>query len=156
MNIGQQYFNQTTNNGMNNTYTYPRQNHSFSQNTWSFPQPQGTVFSINQPSEVNNIPVNNGLSAIFYLPENLLYLKTYQNGDLILNAYKISPINSQTTEKESVLNNPNDNLEKVLSKLEKIEERLTTLENTNKLNSSNNSNLSEKENNGGSTLQWQI
>ena len=46
-----------------------------------FPQPQGSVYSINAPAEIGNVPIGStGLSVAICIPENLMYIKSFQNG----------------------------------------------------------------------------
>lgn len=97
-----------------------------------FPQPQGNVYNINSTLEVANVPVGAGISVALCLPENLMYIKTMQNGNPLFYPYKIQPFNQQTKEQnvqkedkvsfEEQLNSYNErikNLEEELSKLKK-------------------------------------
>ena len=97
-----------------------------------FPQPQGNVYNINSTLEVANVPVGAGISVALCLPENLMYIKTMQNGNPLFYPYKIQPFNQQTKEQniqkedkvsfEEWLNSYNErikNLEEELSKLKK-------------------------------------
>lgn len=54
-----------------------------------FPQPNGNVYLINNSLEVANIPAGAGITAALCSSENLLYLKTMQNGVPTLLAYKL-------------------------------------------------------------------
>ena len=46
-----------------------------------FPQPQGSVYAINSPLELGNVPTGStGLSVAICLAENLMYIKSFQNG----------------------------------------------------------------------------
>lgn len=58
-----------------------------------FPQPNGNVYVIQNSLEVANIPAGAGVTAAICLPENLVYLKTIQNGVPTFLAYKLSPYN---------------------------------------------------------------
>lgn len=72
-----------------------------SQNTYQpmqqsfFPQSSGYVYLINSSSELQNIPITNGISAVICLSENILYLKTFQNNTPAVVAYKLSAFESQ-------------------------------------------------------------
>lgn len=87
-----------------------------------FPQPQGNVYIIQNSLEVANIPAGAGITAALCSAENLLYIKSIQNGMPVFQAYKLTPYNEtpktteQTTEKE--------NFEQ---RIEKIEKQLSTL-----------------------------
>lgn len=64
----------------------------FQQIQQMFPQPQGSVYSINAPLEIGNVPIGStGLSIALCLPENLMYIKSFQNGNPVIMAYKITP-----------------------------------------------------------------
>lgn len=56
-----------------------------------FPQPNGNVYLIQNSLEVANIPTSGGLATVICMPENLMYIKTIQNGQPTLLAYTISP-----------------------------------------------------------------
>ena len=56
-----------------------------------FPQPQGNVYSINSTLEVANVPVGAGMSVALCLPENVMYIKTMQNGNPLFYPYKVIP-----------------------------------------------------------------
>lgn len=62
-----------------------------------FPQPSGNAYFINNSLEVANIPVGAGMSAVLCLPENLLYIKSMQNGMPMLLGYKLNPLEPPTT-----------------------------------------------------------
>lgn len=87
-----------------------------------FPQPQGSVYMINNSLEVANIPMGAGLSVAFCFPENLCYLKSMQNGNPVFKAYKISPYEHQETSPSA-----DENLD-ISQILKNIQERLNALE----------------------------
>lgn len=60
------------------------------QATSYFPQPQGNVYMINNSLEVANVPMGSGVSIALCPSENLMYLKTLQNGAPTLMAYTIN------------------------------------------------------------------
>jgi hypothetical protein len=70
---------------MNNNYQFPVNQlpgyNQFQQIQQMFPQPQGSVYSINSPIEIGNVPIGStGLSVAICLAENLMYIKSFQNG----------------------------------------------------------------------------
>lgn len=64
---------------------YPYQGTNF------FPQPQGNVFVINSSAEVSNIPASSNLSAILCPSEQLLFVKSIQNGAPSLLGFSLTP-----------------------------------------------------------------
>ena len=61
-----------------------------------FPQPQGSVYSIGQLSEIGNVPIGStGLSVAICFPESVMYIKSFQNGNPIIMAYRISPFTKE-------------------------------------------------------------
>lgn len=105
---------------------YPYQN-SLANNYYSsqpmFPQPQGNVYIIQDSVEVANIPAGVGITAAICLQENLLYMKSMQNGMPMFLAYKLVPHTEQqkTSNEEAA---PTATLENRVVELEK---QVTTL-----------------------------
>lgn len=60
-----------------------------------FPQPQGNVYNINSTLEVANVPVGAGVSVALCMPENVMFIKTMQNGNPLFYPYKIVPFNTE-------------------------------------------------------------
>lgn len=57
-----------------------------------FPQPQGSVYSIKSPLELGNVPIGStGLSVVLCLSEDIMYIKSFQNGAPVVMAYRVSP-----------------------------------------------------------------
>lgn len=84
-----------------------------------FPQPQGSVYSINTPVEVGNVPIGStGLSVAVCFPEQLMYIKSFQNGSPVIMAYRIAPYAKEEAAVKDAPPQPNP-----------LEERLTRLEN---------------------------
>lgn len=107
-----------------------------------FLQPQGSLFMINNPLEVSNVPVGVGLSAAISLSEGLLYLKTMQNGVPMVVGYKLSSLENiptQSAQKDKEIKQTNFKEQDVLTRLEKIENF-----------------LSSQVKEGGEKLQWQV
>lgn len=72
--------------------TAPSQFNQFQQIQQMFPQPQGSVYSINNPIEIGNVPIGStGLSVALCLSENVMYIKSFQNGNPIIMTYRILP-----------------------------------------------------------------
>jgi hypothetical protein len=50
----------------------------FQQIQQMFPQPQGSVYSINSPLDLGNVPIGStGLSVALCIPDNLMYIKSF-------------------------------------------------------------------------------
>jgi len=115
-------------------YLNTPQNFSQFQTQQMFPQPSGNVYNINNSLEVANVPTGAGVSVALCLPENLMYIKTMQNGSPLFWTYRITPY-STDKEKEKNENQNNtpapintennellqriNNLEKQMSKINK-------------------------------------
>lgn len=106
-----------------------------------FPQPQGNVYNINSTLEVANVPVGAGISIALCLPENVMFIKTMQNGNPLFYPYKILPFNDEQEQKEtSKVAAPT--LEELNNQLKEHENKILSL--TKKLSS-----ILKKENKGG-------
>lgn len=102
-----------------------------------FPQPQGAVYMIRTSSDVNNIPITNGLSASICLTDGTLFIKTMQNGNPSMIGYKLIPLDNQISTNQSnqtqatlpVDQTSKENIEEKLTKvLSTFEDRLNDLE----------------------------
>lgn len=88
-----------------------------------FPQPNGNVYLIQNSLEVANVPAGAGITIALCMAENLMYLKTIQNGQPTFLAFRISPYTEaprptpQQSSNEATLENRVANLEKQLSTL---------------------------------------
>lgn len=102
-----------------------------------FPQPTGNVYNINSTLEVANVPVGAGMSIALCLPENVMYIKTMQNGNPLFYPYKILPFtdnnsqNQQNSNTESIneisLTDLNAQIETCNSKIIALEEQIKSL-----------------------------
>lgn len=109
-----------------------------------FPQPQGSVYMINNSNEISTVPVGtNGVSAAICLSEMVLFLKAMQNGSPMLLRYKLNsmdaPVNqTQNTSQQysSLLYDDN----KLLDILKNYDDRIKSLELmlNNNINNNNN------------------
>lgn len=79
--------------------------------TQFFPQPQGNAYLINSSLEIANVPISGSVTLAFCQKENLLYLKSMQNGNPVFLAFKTEPYSQET---------PTSNLEERIEKLEKL------------------------------------
>lgn len=89
-----------------------------SQQAPMFPQPNGNVYLIQNSLEVANVPAGAGITIALCMAENLMYLKTIQNGQPTFLAFRISPYTEAPRPQvpnEATLENRVASLEKQLS-----------------------------------------
>ena len=110
------------------------------QNSSLFPQPIGSVYSLNTASDIGNIPTGMGASVGLCLNEGVLYIKTLQNGSPMLLGYKLNPMGLNDSEIDSEEN------EKINHILQSFDNRFTELEKQ----------LVKIKNNLGGKKEWQI
>ena len=63
-----------------------------------FLQPIGSIYNINTASEINQVPASSNLSVGLCLSENIMYIKSFQNGAPMLLEYRLSPIEGVVTD----------------------------------------------------------
>ena len=84
-----------------------------------FPQPQGSVYAINTAAEVGNVPIGStGLSVAICFQEQIMYIKSFQNGSPVIMAYRVKPYTKDDTE-----------IGTMAQQQSPLEDRLTKLEN---------------------------
>ena len=111
---------------MNNNFPFPVQQlpgyNQIQQIQNMFPQPQGSVYAINSPLELGNVPTGStGLSVAICLAENLMYIKSFQNGQPVIMAYRVSPFQKEESKIEQPAANSTE------SRLALLEEKLDKL-----------------------------
>lgn len=89
-----------------------------------FPQPQGNVYNINSTFEVANVPVGAGISVALCIPENIMYIKTMQNGNPLFYPYKILPFNQNQEQKKEENLSIEEQLNKCNERIKILEEQL--------------------------------
>lgn len=94
-----------------------------------FPQPIGNVYNLNSAAEVGNIPIGGNVSMGLCLSENIVYIKSLQNGNPMLLGYKLSPLDTpvQTQFSEpqgSKIDNLINALEEHTQKIDSIEKQI--------------------------------
>ena len=112
---------------MNNNYQFPVNQlpgyNQIQQIQQMFPQPQGSVYQINSPAEVGNVPIGStGLSVAICFQEQLMYIKSFQNGSPIIMAYRVSPY---AKEESAPTPSPVPTMEDRLSKIETMLNNMT-------------------------------
>ena len=108
---------------MNNNYPFPVNQlpgyNQIQQIQNMFPQPQGSVYAINSPLDIGNVPTGStGLSVAICFAENLMYIKSFQNGQPVIMAYRVSPFQKEDGKAESTSANGYE------SRLATLEEKL--------------------------------
>lgn len=96
-----------------------------------FPQPQGNVYQINSTLEVANVPVGAGISIALCLPENVMYIKTMQNGNPLFYPYKIEPLNETKESQSPPAVSDEAMLQQLAMQIKEQDERIKTLEELN-------------------------
>lgn len=109
------------NNMLNNYNNYPFQTQQQSPQQF-FMQPQGLLYFINSALEISNVPLNSGIAVAMCLPEETLYVKTFQNGTPNVITYKLIAQNE-------IVKDEDKDIKEILLGLDK---RLKALEKTNK------------------------
>lgn len=113
---------------------YQDQNLSYQQSIQRmFPQPQGTVYSINSPVEIGNIPIGStGLSVALCLSEGLMYIKSFQSGGPVIMAYSIKPYTKDSNEVAATPNlevtKSNENNVEYQKMINELQERIYKIE----------------------------
>ena len=106
-----------------NPYGQQSMTYNYQQIQQIFPQPQGSVYTINTPTEIGNVPIGStGLSVAICFNEQLLYIKSFQNGNPVIMAYRVSPYTKEETAQEKASTSP---LEERILKLENLLSSLT-------------------------------
>lgn len=108
-----------------NSYNSVQQNY---QNSQYFLQPQGNVYMINNSLEAANVPMGAGLSVALCPSEEIMYIKSIQNGTPCMIAYKILPyeVKPSTNQQSSVSGvEIEERFKKLEEQLESIKKQLT-------------------------------
>lgn len=101
---------------------------AFQQIQQMFPQPQGSVYSINSPLDIGNVPIGStGLSIALCMSEQLMYIKSFQNGNPIVMAYRVSPFQKNSDQKENVEQKSDKD---IMERLVLLEEKINKLTNS--------------------------
>ena len=107
-------------------------NYNYQQIQQMFPQPQGSVYAINTPTEIGNVPIGStGLSVAICFSEQIMYIKSFQNGNPIIMAYRVLPYTKEETTSTSTQTAAvpqNDIMEQRLAKIETILKNIATNE----------------------------
>lgn len=143
---GSSQFTQSTNNPLNQPVLQNQINQPYPGQI-VFPQPVGNVYNLNSANDIGNIPFGSNVSVGLCLSENIIYIKSLQNGIPMLLGYKLNPIENLNSTTQTVSNSNSDN---------RLEELIATLnENNKKIDLLEKQVIKLKEKIGGKT-EWQI
>lgn len=93
-----------------------------------FPQPQGNVYNINSTLEVANVPVGAGVSVALCLPENVMYIKTMQNGNPLFYPYKITPFTNEQSQQEEKPQSSSTTIDQLMEQIKICNDKISNLE----------------------------
>ena len=140
---GSSQFAQSTNNLLNQPILQNQINQPYPGQI-VFPQPVGNVYNLNSANDIGNVPFGGNVSVGLCLSENIIYIKSLQNGTPMILSYKLSPLENLNTN-QTVQNSDN-----------RLEELIATLnENIKKIDLLEKQVAKIKEKIGGKT-EWQI
>ena len=143
---GSSQFAQSTNNPLNQPILQNQINQPYPGQI-VFPQPVGNVYNLNSASDIGNVPFGGNVSVGLCLSENIIYIKSLQNGNPMLLGYRLNPIENLNTNSQTNQNLNSDN---------RLEELIATLnENNKKIDLLEKQVAKIKEKIGGKT-EWQI
>lgn len=92
-----------------------------------FLQPIGNIYNLNTASEIGNVPAGANASVGLCLSENVMYIKSFQNGAPMLLGYRLSPIEGGITNEDTaeiISKKYDERFNKIEEQLTKIRERL--------------------------------
>lgn len=114
-----------------------------------FPQPVGNVYNLNTAADIGNVPIGGNISVGLCLPENVIYIKSLQNGNPMLLGYRLSPIeNSGATSQftQAPVTNSDTKIEDLINALELHNKKIDSLEKQ----------ISRIKEKIGGKIEWQI
>lgn len=114
---------------MNNQFSFiPQMPQSASGFSQMFPKPQGAVYTINNPIEVGSVPIGStGFSVALCLPDNLMYIKSFQNGAPVIIPYALSSY--QQTGAAAEMKNEETQESTLLLQIKELEDKINDLQN---------------------------
>lgn len=89
-----------------------------------FPQSVGNVYSLNSSSELGNLPTGNGLSVGLCMNDNILFIKSLQNGEPVFLTYRLSPISNQDDKLTNYLKSQEEKISNLESEIKKLKEKI--------------------------------
>ena len=122
---GSSQFAQSTNNPLNQPILQNQINQPYPGQI-VFPQPVGNVYNLNSASDIGNVPFSGNVSVGLCLSENIVYIKSLQNGTPMILGYKLSPLENLNT--NQVIQNSDNRLEELIATLNENNKKIDLLE----------------------------
>lgn len=85
-----------------------------------FPQPQGSLYILNNSMDAGNVPMSSGISAVVCPNENLLYLKSMSNGAPAIVAYTLVPYEPPKPQSNNEFSERLNTLEKQIEEIKTL------------------------------------
>lgn len=92
-----------------------------------FLQPVGNIYNLNTASDISSVPAGANISVGLCLSENIMYIKSFQNGAPMLLGYRLSPIEGTVTSSGNTENDAAGALKEHDERLGRIEEQITKI-----------------------------
>ena len=122
---GSSQFAQSTNNPLNQPILQNQINQPYPGQI-VFPQPVGNVYNLNSASDIGNVPFGGNVSVGLCLSENIVYIKSLQNGTPMILGYKLSPLENLNT--NQTVQNSDNRLEELIATLNENNKKIDLLE----------------------------
>lgn len=122
---GSSQFAQSTNNPLNQPVLQNQINQPYPGQI-VFPQPVGNVYNLNSASDIGNVPFGGNVSVGLCLSENIVYIKSLQNGTPMILGYKLSPLENLNT--NQTVQNSDNRLEELIATLNENNKKIDLLE----------------------------
>lgn len=122
---GSSQFAQSTNNPLNQPILQNQINQPYPGQI-VFPQPVGNVYNLNSASDIGNVPFGGNVSVGLCLSENIVYIKSLQNGTPMILSYKLSPLENLNT--NQTVQNSDNRLEELIATLNENNKKIDLLE----------------------------
>lgn len=122
---GSSQFAQSTNNPLNQPILQNQINQPYPGQI-VFPQPVGNVYNLNSASDIGNVPFGGNVSVGLCLSENIIYIKSLQNGTPMILGYKLSPLENLNT--NQTVQNSDNRLEELIATLNENNKKIDLLE----------------------------
>lgn len=122
---GSSQFAQSTNNPLNQPILQNQINQPYPGQI-VFPQPVGNVYNLNSASDIGNVPFGGNVSVGLCLSENIIYIKSLQNGTPMILSYKLNPLENLNT--NQTVQNSDNRLEELIATLNENNKKIDLLE----------------------------